>query len=453
MKNKNMNMNMNQFWQLIAYTFWMLGVLFIPTGCSSGDEGPKDPVEKPYTLVQGKDFTMRSADMGQYAQFVLLKPNARIELNMGAIAVNKVEVRPANLGITTQFKGNKVILENVSPCKATVIVNDNVKNPVYLFANEQAPKEWQSLVGNVIRFQKGVHKIGKYEITEDNVTVFLEDEAFIEGYFYANGKKNIRILGYGIIDGRNAQKAIQVERCSNISVQGPILMSRTGWTSSFFECDGVNMKNIKVLSSDMYSDGVDIVGTSNVVLDDLYIHNDDDCLAFKTNKYGFAGNVENITVKNSVFWSGTKGNALEIGWELDGEYVRNIHYENIDIIRKEPVLNKNMKHAAISIHHCGNSHISDISYKNIRVEDVYESLIWIELIPARDWGSGGGHIKNVTFEDIQYTKGPEAFIVIKNSSTGTMTGIEFSGLRILDNPVTSLKDPIFKVEGIDVKVK
>ena len=291
-------------------------------------------------------------------------------------------------------------------------------------------------------------------IDQDNTTVFLEEGASLVGYIQSNGHKNIRILGYGVIDGRNAQRAIRMEKCSNIEVCGPVIMSRAGWTTSYFECDQVHIHDVKILGAQVYSDGIDLVGTSNVTVDNVFVRTEDDCIVIKTNKYGFSGNVENITVKNSVLWGGPSGNCMEIGWELDGTYLRNIGFENMDVVRLETSLNR-FKHGAITIHQCGNSTISNVSYKNIRMEDVNEQLVWIELIPARTdgWGSGGGNIDNIHFENMEYTQGEDNDILIKKSDSGTITNVTFSGLKYKGKTVAAISDPIFDIVDAQVKIE
>lgn len=432
----------------------LLLALLLITGCSSSDGGPEEPTTPARTVLrQDKDFIVNSIDLGKYAWVMLKAESADLEFTLGTSSVSKVEVKPANLGIRYDVKGNKLTLLDVKPCKAAVIVNGDFKHPIYLFVEDKAPAEWSHLPANTIRYTKGTHT-ENLTIEQDGTTVFLEEGAALTGYIYSNGHKNIRILGHGVIDGRLSQRAIRMEKCQDIEVNGPVIMSRGGWCTSYFECDKVNIHNVKILGSQVYSDGIDIVGTSNVTVDNAFIRTEDDCAVIKTNKFGFSGNVDNIMVKNSVLWGGPSGNCMEIGWELDGDFLRNIRFENMDVIRLETSINR-FKHGAMTIHQCGNSTISNVVYKDIRLEDVNEKLVWIELIPARadGWGSGGGNIENIRFENIQYTQGENAGILIMNSSTGTINNVVFSGLKNKGSLVTTVADPIFELEGAEVKIE
>lgn len=402
-------------------------------------------------LKEGIDFETDTMALGKFVQLTVDAPT-NIVLNTDVAVISSVEIKPAIRNIQYKIEGNHIRLIGVTPCKVAVTVNEDYTKPVYLFVNPPHPKEWKDLPKNTIRFKKGVHQIDKFSIKEDNVTLFLEDGAVLKGDIFGENVKNVKILGYGVIDGRISKHGIRFNYVGGIEINGPIILSRNGWSSSFFECKYLTIKNTKILSSEVFSDGIDLLATSNVLVDDVFIRNEDDCITLKTKKFKYSGNVENVTIKNSVFWSGKQGNALETGWELDGEFIRNIRYENIDIIRKETSATK-FKRAAISMHHVGNSKISDIVYKNIRIESVYENLIWMELLPANKWGSGGGSIDGVKFENIQYLKGNDVPIVIKGGTTGMIKNVEFSGLKYKGKAVNSVTDGIFKIENAQVVVK
>lgn len=402
-------------------------------------------------LKEGIDFETDTMALGKFVQLTVDAPT-NIVLNTDVAVISSVEIKPAIRNIQYKIEGNHIRLIGVTPCKVAVTVNEDYTKPVYLFVNPPHPKEWKDLPKNTIRFKKGVHQIDKFSIKEDNVTLFLEDGAVLKGDIFGENVKNVKILGYGVIDGRISKHGIRFNYVGGIEINGPIILSRNGWSSSFFECKYLTIKNTKILSSEVFSDGIDLLATSNVLVDDVFIRNEDDCITLKTKKFKYSGNVENVTIKNSVFWSGKQGNALETGWELDGEFIRNIRYENIDIIRKETSATK-FKRAAISMHHVGNSKISDIVYKNIRIESVYENLIWMELLPANKWGSGGGSIDGVKFENIQYLKGNDAPIVIKGGTTGMIKNIEFNGLKYKGKAINSTSESVFQIENAQVIVK
>lgn len=403
------------------------------------------------TLREGTDFRADTTEVGDFIRLTLDGPTD-IVLDARGGAIRGVDIRPVSRNIACRVEEGRLRLLGVTPCKIAVTFNDDPSRPVYLFADPPAPKEWRRLPADAVRFGPGVHEIGTRVVTGRDRTFFLEEGAVLRGCIYGKGATNVRILGYGVIDGRGTKRGTRFERCEGVEIDGPVVLSCNGWSNSFFECRGVTLRNLKVLSSQVFSDGIDLLATSDVLVDDIFIRNEDDCISIKTKKFGFSGNAENIVVRNSTFWSGRQGNALEIGWELDAEWVRRIRFENIDIIRKGTA-DHLFKRAALSIHHIGNAAVSDVLYRDIRIESVEENLVWIELIPAGKWGSGGGSVENVRFERVSYLRGREVPVVIRGGGSGAIRDVVFRKFRYLGRPVSSADDPLFRIENAQVTVE
>ena len=133
------NIQMNCIFQLLL-------TLLLIAGCSSYDDGPESPDTSNRTVLrQDKDFSVNSMDLGRYVRLGLNQESVDLEFTLGTNSVQKVEVRPANLGISYDVKGNKLTLLDVRPCKATVIINEDYRNPIYLFVDGRTPAEWNKL--------------------------------------------------------------------------------------------------------------------------------------------------------------------------------------------------------------------------------------------------------------------------------------------------------------------
>ena len=408
----------------------------------------------PVLLQEGVHFTTEPTDVGRFAR-ITIKEHVNIELKAPA-GVKSVQIKPNKNGVKYNIENNTVKLLGVVPgSKIAVTFDENYDNPIYLFADIPQRAEWNNLPAETIRFGKGIHHIGRYDIKGDNVTIFLEEGAVIKGYFIGHRNTNVKILGYGVIDGRETKRAVRFEKSRHIEINGPVLLSQNGWTCTFFECNDVKILNTKIIASQVFSDGIDILATNDVVIKDIFIRNEDDCISIKTKKWSFGGNVENIYIANSVFWSGVRGNALEIGWELDGDYVRNIRFEDIDIIRKQTFTHP-FKRAAISIHHIGDCKVSDVLYKDIRIESVEENLIWIEQIKPEEnssWGSGGGKIENIRFENVSYTNGKDVPVVIIAREVDGVKNVSFKNFIVKDKHIVCAKDTIFRLVNTEITLE
>jgi hypothetical protein len=95
----------------------------------------------------------------------------------------------------------------------------------------------------------------------------------------------------------------------------------------------------------------------------------DDCIAIKSmGRDEPAADCEDIEVEHCIFWNAAWGNALEIGFEVRSDYVRNIVFSDNDIIHVQ-------MGAVFSIHNSDSATVENVLYKNIRVEDARQKLI------------------------------------------------------------------------------
>jgi hypothetical protein len=165
-----------------------------------------------------------------------------------------------------------------------------------------------------------------------------------------------------------------------------------------------------------------------------------------------------------VFWNSIWGNAIEIGFELYSSEVKNIRFENIDIIHVEDG-------ATMSIHNAGQAHVHNVVFENIRVEDSRQKLFDVAIFFSQ-WGPDGirdpefiknnylhgawdgvqkapsgkeayhsqfrGKVSNIVFKDIQVVGGLMPFSVFhgfdseKNVSGVSIENLTYMGKRLTD---------------------
>jgi hypothetical protein len=300
--------------------------------------------------------------------------------------VKWVDIRPMRLGIKPKIKDNCIRFKISQPCTLSIELNKYpLRHPLFLFANpieKNAPKQGDK---GVHYFEAGkVHKPGVIEVNEGEV-VYIAGGAVVEGAILAQNANNIRICGRGILDGTRMNefrrsrrmRFVQLSDCNNIEVEGIILSNSKTWQIMPFNCDGVTIRNVKIVSDNGSDDGIDIVSSRNVAVEKCFVHTKDDCVVIKAFPGGprYPGrdanapgpDVNNVLVKDSVFWNSAWGNALEIGFELRARAVNNVTFKNCDIIHVEDG-------ATFSIHNGDFATVSNIRFEDIRVEDSTQKL-------------------------------------------------------------------------------
>jgi hypothetical protein len=389
--------------------------------------------------------------------------------------VRWVDICPLRWDLKPEYTGDNSFRFSIKePANLSVELNGRIRQqPLFIFAGEPEKNRPSKNDKNVIWFEAGkLYENVKLEL-EDNQTVYVEGGAVVQGYLFAEGKKNIKVYGRGILDGSlnratpgNNNRFLDFRDCENITIDGITLHNGTTWQIATFHCNNVQIANTRLVSESASDDGLDIVRCTNVTVDNVFAHTKDDCVAIKSHHdYPDSYPTDNILVKNSVFWNSIWGNAIEIGFELYSDEVKNIRFENIDIIHVEDG-------AALSIHNAGGSHVHNVVFENIRIEDARQKLFDVAIFLSQysqaefdenlkpnpeDYMHGAwdgvrkvplgeekyysgfrGTVSNILFKDIQVVDGRLPFSVFhgfdaeKNVSDIRIENLSYRGKRLRD---------------------
>jgi hypothetical protein len=327
-----------------------------------------------------KNIFVYDSPVVSYATFDF-EGTAEIKIKAGR-DVKWVDIRPKSLGIKAEFQDSSIHFTLTKPCMLSIELNGEFSNqPLFLFAGSPEINIPVRNDNRVIWFEGGkIHKPGIIEV-KSGQTVYIEGGAVVEGIIHAENASDIKILGRGILDGTTNNEIrgesrfrfIHIQDSKNIVIDGIILEDSHSWQIVPINCDNVTIRNTKILSDNGSDDGIDIVRSRNVKIENCFIRTKDDCIAVKTvYDYPTTINSENIEVDGCVFWNAAWGNGLEIGFELRSEYVRNVTFKDCDVIHVEDG-------AVFSIHNGDQSIVENIRFENIRVEDARQKLFDIAI--------------------------------------------------------------------------
>jgi hypothetical protein len=353
--------------------------------------------------------------------------------------VRWVDIRPLRTGLKPTYTGdNSFSFKLKQPENLSLELNGRIRQqPLFIFAGKPETNRPSKSDKNVIWYEGGkLYKDVKLEL-KDNQTVYIEGGAVVQGYLFAKGKKNIRICGRGILDGSLNKndptcdnRFIDLQDCENISIEDINLHNATTWQVALFHCNKAKITGIHIVSESGSDDGMDICRCTNVVIDNVFAHTKDDCVAIKSQgDYPATDPTDNILVKNCVFWNSIWGNGIEIGFELYSAEVKNIRFENIDVIHVEDG-------ATISIHNAGQAHVHDVVFENIRIEDSRQKLFDVAIFFSR-WGPDG--IQDPDFISKNYLWGawdgvqkiPEGKEAYHSQFRGTVSNILFKDIQVI----------------------
>ncbi len=322
--------------------------------------------------------------------------------------VYNFDIRPKSRNIIGEVSRNEIKFSLDNPANLSVEINKNIKRPLFIFANPLEEKIPDKTSSNVRFFEGGkIHTPGIVTL-KSNETVYIAGGAIVRGSFKTDKGENIKIMGRGIIDNSMYQsqeaRPIEVSESKNVLLEGFIITDAKHWCCGAYASSNITYRNLKIVSDNDVDDGIDIVGSQNVLVDNCFIKTKDDCIAIKSGvkyftKFESGFNVNNIVIQNSVMWNGIWGNGLEIGFETRADTIQNITFKNCDLIHVEG------PEGTFTIHNGDRALVKNVLYENIRVEDSKGWLIDFKILKSRySKDTTRGRIEDIRFKNI-YVEG------------------------------------------------
>jgi hypothetical protein len=424
------------------------------------------------------DEATPDASTGSFTSFDFHEHPVRVRVATST-DVDTVTVRPLRHGIAPKILGPRSVefdLEpSADPVHLSVEINGNAPDdPLYIFAGpvRDYPDASDPTVYKV--FKAGVTYVAGQNgiLPNSDLVIPAGKKIVVHGGAIVKAKVRIgatsattrgssgcQILGRGIIDASGIKtgdllgKPLRCYKGRNVLIDGPIFLSKQMWAFRIFGSDDVHVNNVKVLNAlPGTPDGVDIVGSRNVVFEHSFVRSFDDSVVLKCEKDvkdgDWSGSILNVTVKNCVIVNGMAGNALGIGWETGGWWsgsttnvVDGVLWEDIDIIHKTAKVKTNRR-AAISIHNAdgnsalgnpGHGRVRNVTYRNVVIEDCAENYVFL-------WNGGKANItENVLFDNVVVIDDSKrlAIRIDGTSETHSIRNVEFRHCFLGDKPLTA----------------
>ena len=376
-----------------------------------------------------------------------------------------ISISPKKLGIVSKFEGNKISFDLPSGNNVALVIES--KPILFIYADKEAENIPSPSGKGVYFFKAGqVYEVGELRL-KDNETLYIEGGAVVRGCVRATSAKNVRIGGFGVLDGGYYSKGgtcrtIVFEDCRNSIIEDITIIEPTSWMIVLGISSEITVRNVKELGSVGSTDGCDVVGSNKIRIENCIFRNGDDCIAIKSldlRSHGsatldFTGDVEDIEITGCTFVSYIGGTALEIGHELRTASIRNIRFTNCDIIGVHGY------GGIFGIHNADRATVSDVLYENIRVEHYYNKLIDLKVIKSM-WGKDSvrGQIRNVVLRNIAvtqsiYNSGYSMSLIGGYDSAHTVENVLFDNFMLNGVKVTNPDQlELYMKQAKDIKFK
>ena len=441
----------------------------------------------------------RPLDQTEIAPFLTFTMDSPVCVELEAQRTfEEVVIRPLSAHITPKTQGQSICFTIEKPGQYTVELDGHNK-ALHIFANPDVDFGVSPEDENVIYFPAGIHHPGVIELRSGQ-TVYIDQDAVVYGSVFAAFTENIKILGYGVLDGSLEKRdsdsnlypcdfarrnlyyspycyqpsvvqtpivapqnpptgteicptkdtlyahfkdydclygCIHIFKSNCVLINGPVLRDSSTFTIIVAHGKNTVIDNVKLIGMWRYnSDGIDLFSTSNCVIRNSFLRNFDDCVVLKSPNGWDTKNMENILIENCVVWCDW-GKNLELGEESDAPEYRNIIFRNCDCIHAAGI------NIALSLR--DSSYIHHVTYENIRVEyskydlcSVYHAYDDMEFVPSH----------NVSALIHAQVHGPETTHSVDHVN-GKMSDLTFRNIQILTDCEAEI--PEANIIGLDAE--
>ncbi len=382
------------------------------------------------------------------AEFVIIVSHGRHTLTLNPqCSVNDVIIRPLSLGLTAVHDGQSITITIDRPANFSVEVNGDTENSLLVFYSPERIPEFSPTDPNVLYFPRGVHTPSAIDVCTDNTLVYIEEGAWVNGKLTVHDCRNFRLCGHGVFTSelyslekclQTHHRCVDIVNCQDVVIEDVTLADSLKWTCRIFGCDNVHIDNVKIIGWRGNSDGIDVCGSRNVLVEHIFTRTWDDSFVVKAFD---SGDLENVVFRDSVLWNDF-ARPIEVGVELRADHVRNVLFDNIDVIHSPT------GYPVMGIHHGDRALVSGITFRNIRIEDTPGAQLFDIRITDSVWNQDDrkGRIENITFENIELIGRPGLDYLPEKSrlqgfdENSDIRNVSFKNIRYLDRAVTTLEE-------------
>lgn len=220
-----------------------------------------------------------------------------------------------------------------------------------------------------------------------------------------NVPSNKRVFGAGHYLRPNF---VQPYRCKNVLIEGVTFINSPMWILHPVLCENVTIRGVAVDSHGPNSDGCDPESCRDVLIENCTFDTGDDCIAIKSGRNADGRRIgvpsENIVIRGCTMKDGHGG--VVLGSEMSGG-IRNIFVEDCEM--DSPNLDRAIRLKSNSLR---GGYLENLFVRNIRVGQVKEAVVRINLLYERGEGEHFPQVRNIRIENVTSNKSKRPFYLV-----------------------------------------
>lgn len=282
------------------------------------------------------------------------------------------------------------------------------------------------------------------------------DDVKTKRFLYIKNADNVRITGYGAVNGNGARmraafgddariRLILAVGSRNLTVEGIMLQDPGSWNTQILKCDDVIFRHVKLMNDVQISntDGFDPDAVRNLVIEDCFAYCSDDNVAIKSTGYsGYLADVDGVVVRRCVFL--TKKSSLKVGTETKAARMQNILFEDNDVIESD---------RGMALYVSDGTSLVNVSFVGNRFErnhpDAKQAGIHF-VVNRRSEKSPLGEMKNILVKDCAFETAFPKRSEVKYPEKSEGVEVVFDNLTIGGVKMTSPKEANMNVQNANV---
>jgi polygalacturonase len=201
---------------------------------------------------------------------------------------------------------------------------------------------------------------------------------------------------------------VQPYRCRNVLIERVTFTNSPMWVVNPVLCENVTVREVTVESHGPNSDGCNPESCRDVLIEKCTFNTGDDCIAVKSGRNADGRRIgvpsENIVIRNCTMKDGHGG--VVLGSEMSGG-IRNVFVEHCTM--DSPNLDRAIRLKSNSMR---GGYLENLFVRNVRVGQVKEAVVRINLQYDKDRGEHYPRVRNITIENVTSEKSGRPFYLV-----------------------------------------
>lgn len=389
-----------------------------------------------------------------------MKGSVEVMVKKNNGTIREVDIRPLNNEVKYTQIRDAIFFTLERPQYLSVEFNGDRLHNLHLFANPMETETYTESRKGVMYFGPGVHKPKDLPNNQiripSNTIVYLAPGAVVKAKLLVDKAENVRIIGRGILD--HPMRGIEVTDSKNVLIEGVTVVNPDHYTVFGGGTNGLTISNLKAFSCKGWSDGIDLMCCRDVLIDNVFLRNSDDCIAIYNHRWNWRGGSSNIIVQNSVLWADV-AHPINMGGHgdsdsLTGEVLEDVTVRNVDILEHDE--DDSLYQGSMNID-CGDKNIvRNVLFEDIRVESIQDGrLFCLKVLYNPKYNKAPGNlIEGITFRNITYDGVGENPSIIKGiDENHSVRNVTFENVVINGKRMKNVDEFITNEFVKDIKVK